>query len=237
MHFYRSIGTIKAITFDLDDTLYDNSTIVDSAEIALIKVLQQYDELHDITLARFNHEKQVVLSIHPEIYHDVVAWRIETMRYMIKKVTSSEARINQIIDDGMANFNVWRHKINVPQATHALLTKLMLKYPLAIISNGNVEIEKIGLNNYFQFALRGGANGRSKPYPEIFDLASQKLNIPTNQILHVGDDLLADISGAINIGMQACWINIFGQDIYHLTNARCLPHVEITQLSELNNLL
>ena len=58
---------------------------------------------------------------------------------------------------------------------------------MGVITHGNVEIAKIGLGDYFQFSLRGGPDGRSKPFPEIFELASQKLNVPAHHILHVGD--------------------------------------------------
>ncbi|MCX8660778.1 HAD-IA family hydrolase [Gilliamella sp. B2772] len=105
------------------------------------------------------------------------------------------------------------------------------------MTNGNVDVNKIGLGDYFQFSLRGGPDGRSKPFPEIFDLAAKKLSIPNKYILHVGDNLETDVNGAINNDYLSCWINIFEQDIYHLTDARCLPHIEISRLIELDNLL
>lgn len=237
MRFYRSIHSIKAITFDLDDTLYDNSMIVERAEEELIKKLQQYEQLHHITLADFHAEKKALVVKNPEIYHDVIVWRIETIKSLLANSKLSMLKITNIVDESLAVFTFWRHKMQVPQITHTLLTKLAAKYPLGVITNGNVEIAKIGLNDYFQFSLRGGADGRSKPFPEIFDLAAQKLAIRPHQILHVGDNLFTDVNGAINSGLLACWINIFDQDIFHLADARCLPHIEITQLSELDNLL
>lgn len=237
MHFYRSINPIKAITFDLDDTLYDNSLIVEKAEDELIKALQHYDPLRNITKADYFTAKNTVFESNPDIYHDVIVWRIETIKSILTNAKLPTSKITDIIDETLAIFNFWRHKMQIPPATHNLLTKLAAKYPLAVITNGNVEVAKIGLDDYFQFSLRGGANGRSKPFPEIFELAAQKLAIPTYQILHVGDNLYTDVNGAINSSLLACWINIWGQDIYHLSDARILPHIEITQLSELDNLL
>ncbi|OCG03159.1 5-amino-6-(5-phospho-D-ribitylamino)uracil phosphatase YigB [Gilliamella sp. wkB112] len=237
MHFYRSIDSIKAITFDLDDTLYNNSMIVERAEDELIKQLQQYIQLKDITLTSFHAEKKALLTINPEIYHDVIVWRNETIKSLLIKAKIPAEQIPNILDESLATFNFWRHKMQVPQATHTLLRKLAAKYPLAVITNGNVEIAKIGLHDYFQFSLRGGENGRSKPFPEIFALAAQKLAIPSRQILHVGDNLFTDVDGAINSGFLSCWLNIFEQDIFYLSDARCLPHIEISQLSELDNLL
>jgi len=237
MHFYRTINQIQAITFDLDDTLYDNSLIVEKAEEELIKTLQQYDPLHNITKTDYFAEKNRVFENDSEIYHDVILWRIETIKSILAKAKFPISKITHVVDECLATFNIWRHKMQIPLATHTLLTKLATKYPLGVITNGNVEIAKIGLGDYFQFSLRGGPDGRSKPFPEIFELASQKLNVPAHHILHVGDNLSTDVNGAINSDFLACWINIFNQDIFHLSDARCLPHIEITQLSELDNLL
>ncbi|OCL21500.1 5-amino-6-(5-phospho-D-ribitylamino)uracil phosphatase YigB [Gilliamella sp. wkB171] len=237
MHFYRSINSIKAITFDLDDTLYDNSTIVEKSEQEMIKTLHICPQLQDVTLADFHFEKNAVLLANPKIYHDVIIWRIETIKSLCIKAKIATDKIAQIVDDAMTTFNFWRHTMHVPQSTHTLLALLATKFPLAVITNGNVDINKIGLGNYFQFSLRGGANGRSKPFPEIFNLAADKLALPVGNILHVGDNLMTDVNGAINNGFLGCWLNIFDQDILQLPDARCLPHIEITQLPELENLI
>lgn len=237
MHIYRSINTIKAITFDLDDTLYDNCNIVEKSEEELVKTLQHYEELQYLTVADLRLEKKAILIANPEIYHNVVFWRIKTIHSLLNKAKIPSEKMETIVDEAMDSFNFWRHKMHVPQATHDLLTKLATKVPLAVITNGNVDVNKISLGNYFQFSLRGGVDGRSKPFPEIFNLAINKLAVPADNILHVGDNLLTDVNGAINNGLLACWINIFNQDIFHLADARCLPHIEISQLPELDNLL
>lgn len=237
MHFYRSMSAIKAITFDLDDTLYDNATIVENAESKLIDALNQLGKLGNLTLTEYYAVKSVVLNHHPEIYHDVIAWRSETIKYILQKAPRSKHQIQQIIDESMSLFTDWRHAMTVPQSSYDLLIYLANKYPLAVITNGNVDINRIGLKDYFQFSLRGGADGRSKPFPEVFQLAVQKLSVDANHILHIGDSLSADVNGAIKSGLQSCWINIDNQDIKHLSDAKCLPHFEISQLPELYNLL
>jgi len=238
MHFYRSFNPIKALTFDLDDTLYDNTPFMAKAEAALMDVLQQYEPLQHIQLSDFNRVKQHVLIDEPDIYHDVLIWRAAAIRrfLMLNGITDNH-KLEQITDLAMDEFVVWRNKITVPSESLNTLNALAQKFPLAVITNGNADIAKIGLEQYFQFSLRGGADGLSKPYHDMFTLASDRLNIPLNHILHVGDNLYADVQGAINSGMQACWINEFDIDLYQQRLARVVPHIEITQLSELNNLL
>ncbi|OCG18788.1 MULTISPECIES: 5-amino-6-(5-phospho-D-ribitylamino)uracil phosphatase YigB [unclassified Gilliamella] len=237
MHFYRSMHSIKAFTFDLDDTLYDNKMIVEKAEEEMIKTLQHNEQLRNLTLSEYFAEKHAVLASDPEIYHDVIVWRIQTIKSLLSKTNMPVSKFSEVIEESLVCFNLWRHKMVVPESTHELLTKLGAKYPLAVITNGNVDINRIGLGDYFQFLLRGGEHGRSKPFPEIFDLASHKLAIPSHHILHVGDNALTDVNGAIDNGFLACFINIYNCDILHLDDARYLPHIEITQLPELENLL
>lgn len=233
MHFYRAISPVKAMTFDLDDTLYDNVPVIKLAEQALNEELVRITGLTHLTVAEFNQLKQQVLAQQPDIYHDVVAWRTATLRQFCMTYDIAAVQIEPMVAHLMDHFTHWRHQIEVPAKTHQVLSALAQKMPLAVITNGNVEIEKIGLADYFQFSLRGGIDGRSKPFADTFMLAAEKLNQPLSQILHVGDNLYTDVAGAVKHGMQACWINLTGQDIYQQPDASILPHVEITDLAEL----
>lgn len=237
MHFYRAMQPVQALTFDLDDTLYDNVPCMAKTEDEFMTCLQQHDGLQDFQFAEFEQFKQLALDDDPEIFHDVVIWREKALGKLFQDKQFHSAQAGSMIADIMDHFIYWRNQLTVPEETHQVLANLANKYPLAVISNGNADIEKIGLADYFQFALRAGPDGRSKPFPDIFHTAATQLAIPSQHVLHVGDNLYADVLGAINGQMQACWINIFAQDIYHLSDAQVLPHVEITTLAELNNLL
>lgn len=238
MYFYRSITTIKALTFDLDDTLYDNAPFMAQAEAALINSLAQYDGLKNTRLSDFNKVKLAVLESQPNIYHDVLVWRAEAIKqFLYINGIQDKSQQEDIIDTAMHDFIFWRNKVVVPQQAIDMLVLLSKKYPLAVITNGNAEITKIGLSDYFQFSLRAGPDGLAKPYPDMFKLAAERLAIAPQNILHIGDNLFADVIGAINGGMQACWLNTTNNNIYQHKESKVLPHIEITQLSELNNLL
>ncbi|RKS87661.1 putative hydrolase of the HAD superfamily [Orbus hercynius] len=238
MHVYRSLNPIKALTFDLDDTLYDNGPYLAQAVDQMMAAITQVDGLNNVQLAQYNQVKQGILTEQPDIYHDVFTWRAESIRQLLRlNGIKDSTMVEKITDQAMDHFVFWRNKVVVPKASLDVLAGLAEKYPLAVITNGNADIEKIGLAPYFQFSLRGGADGLSKPYPDMFQLATSKFGIAADNIMHVGDHLEADVQGAINGGMQACWINLAKVDIYQHTQARVLPHIEINQLSELNNLL
>lgn len=237
MHFYRALKTVKAITFDLDDTLYDNTECLIQAEAALISAIQQYEPLKDVTLAEHKHDKANLLLEQPEIYHDVINWRVQTIKKMLVQKRVAQEKFNVIIDDVMGQFIEWRHKMIIPDSSFETLALLSEKYPLAVITNGNAEIAKMGLEQYFQFSLRGGEHGRSKPYTDLFHIAASRLSQSAEHILHIGDHPIADVTGAINSGFQACWLNISKQNINQNQEANIVPHMEIIALSEIRNLL
>ena len=114
---------------------------------------------------------------------------------------------------------------------------LAKKWPLVAITNGNAQPELFGLGDYFEFVLRAGPHGRSKPFSDMYFLAAEKLNVPIGEILHVGDDLTTDVGGAIRSGMQACWIRPENGDLMQTWDSRLLPHLEISRLASLTSLI
>ncbi|HAZ76596.1 MAG TPA: 5-amino-6-(5-phospho-D-ribitylamino)uracil phosphatase YigB, partial [Enterobacteriaceae bacterium] len=121
--------------------------------------------------------------------------------------------------------------------THDTLAALAKKWPLVAITNGNAQPERFGLGDYFEFVLRAGPDGRSKPHQDMYHRAAEKLSLPLGEILHVGDDLTTDVAGAIRCGMQACWIKPQGVSLLTATDSRLLPHVEISRLASLTSLI
>lgn len=238
MHFYRPLSPIQAITFDLDDTLYDNHPVIDKTEEEVLRFVREYD-------AQFNHFthddlytfRNIVAKQEPDICHDITRWRWLSSKMMFCHYGYSREDAQKGADDLMAHFTYWRNQIDVPESTHQTLTQLAKKLPLVAITNGNAEPDACGLGQYFQFVLKAGPDGRSKPYCDMYRLAAQKLALEPHAILHVGDNLLTDVEGAIRSGMQACWINVDNKTLMEEKDARLLPHVEISQLASLLSLV
>ena len=238
MHFYRPLGQISALTFDLDDTLYDNSMVIRRTAQELLAFIQAYDSrLQQFTQEDFERSRQALLCEDPEIYHDVTEWRRQaTERAMLNAGLSAE-QATEGACNAMVHFAKWRSRIDVPAETHETLTRLAKKWPLAAITNGNAQPHLFGLDSYFTFVLRAGPDGRSKPYADMYHLAGQKLDLPLAQILHVGDNLTTDVRGAVSCGMQACWINPHKDNLMQIKESRLLPHMEISRLASLTALI
>lgn len=238
MRFYRPLGQISALTFDLDDTLYDNRPVIDRTLHESLSFVRSYHpSLSQFDASELNRLRQTLLASEPEIYHDVTEWRRRALELGMINAGLSATLAKTGADEAMANFAHWRSLIDVPQETHDTLAQLAEKWPLVAITNGNAQPELFGLSDYFRFVLRAGPDGRSKPFADMYHLAAERLELPLGQILHVGDDLTTDVAGAIRCGMQACWIKPQGADLMRTADSRLLPHIEISRLASLTSLI
>ncbi len=238
MRFYRPVGQISALTFDLDDTLYDNRQVILRTEQEALSFVQNYHPaLKTLQNSEFHRLRQALRETEPDIYHDVTEWRRRAVEQAMLDagLTASEAALGA--EASMAHFAKWRSRIDVPQETHDTLAALAEKWPLVAITNGNAQPELFGMGDYFEFVLRAGPDGRSKPFNDMYHLAAKRLNVPLGEILHVGDDLTTDVAGAIRCGMQACWIKPENADLMQAFDSRLLPHVEISRLASLTTLI
>ncbi|MEI7255683.1 5-amino-6-(5-phospho-D-ribitylamino)uracil phosphatase YigB [Dickeya dadantii] len=238
MYFYRPLGRIEAITFDLDDTLYDNYEVIRRTEQESLRFLQHYHPgLRAFTSEGLRQLRQELLAQEPEIYHDVTHWRWRSVHLAMSRVGMSPDDAAAGADAVMAEFARWRSRIAVPQETHDTLRALGQRWPLVAITNGNADPHACGLGDYFRFILRAGPDGRSKPWHDMYQLAAERLNLPLHNLLHVGDDLTTDVAGAIRSGVQSCWINLRDGNLMQIHDSRLLPHVEIFSLASLTTLL
>ncbi|WP_146448116.1 5-amino-6-(5-phospho-D-ribitylamino)uracil phosphatase YigB [Vibrio kanaloae] len=238
MRIYRGLKTIKAMTFDLDDTLYDNWPVIMKVEKEMAQWLNQK---HPVSASLSQEEwqgvKQQVAAENPNLKHDVTVWRETQIKVGLLQLGYSQQQAEQAAREGIEHVLWLRNQVDVPQETHRVMTELSQRIPLVAITNGNVDPHQIGLGQYFQRILKAGPDGRAKPYPDMFDKAQRDLACDAENILHVGDHLRTDVYGAKRSGFQACWFNDIGSSLYLSPKARVLPDVEIDQLSDLVRLI
>ncbi|MGU3844167.1 2-haloalkanoic acid dehalogenase, partial [Vibrio diabolicus] len=82
MKFYRRIEPIKAMTFDLDDTLYDNYPVIIRMERELLTWLQQtHPAVAHMDKADWMQVKKHVLQQRPDLRSDVTLWRLVQLKH------------------------------------------------------------------------------------------------------------------------------------------------------------
>lgn len=238
MRFYRRIKPVQAISFDLDDTLYDNRPVISRAETWLKEhLLNDYPQITPLDPQGWRQLKRTILLQSPQLQHDVSEARIVILTELFSAhgYTPQTARITA--EQIFTQFFAVRSDFEVPQKNLAVLAKLATRYPLVAITNGNVDLDRVGLAPYFQHVFKAGDGIRMKPYPDLFQQAESALGIAGQHILHVGDHLTSDVAGAINNGFQAVWFNNTGKSLNNLAQVLNIPDIEITDLDELISLL
>ena len=69
------------------------------------------------------------------------------------------------------------------------------------------EMQILGLNSYFEFAIYSSDTPFRKPHPSIFNLAIDGFGVEPKDILFVGDNFSIDVVGAKKVGMKSAWVN------------------------------
>ncbi|KHD23651.1 2-haloalkanoic acid dehalogenase [Vibrio caribbeanicus] len=234
MIFYRQLGPIQAMTFDLDDTLYDNRPVIRQVEAKAMAWLHQH---HPVSATRsfdwWRAIKRQVLSDDAWLKNDVTAWRYQQILTGLMELGYSHAQADLAASELIERVLEFRSDFTVPDESHQVLDQLASVMPLVAITNGNVDVDKIGLAGYFSLILKAGPDGYAKPHPQLFDKAVQFLDLPRVSILHVGDHVVTDVLGAKNSGLSACWFNDQFQSIYDQPRATTLPDVEVKRLQDL----
>ncbi|MDO6525996.1 HAD-IA family hydrolase [Motilimonas sp. 1_MG-2023] len=236
MKCYRRLKPFKAISFDLDDTLYDNRPIIIKAEQQSFDYLRQQDpRLARLTKQQWFDYKQQVLALDAALVGDVTAWRLAALQAIFVELQVAEPA--QMAQQVFEYFLHVRSDFTVPAASLDVLNRLAQVYPVIAITNGNVNLAQIGLDHAFSLVLKAGDGLRAKPYIDMFAYAANHLNIEIADILHVGDHLTTDVLGAKANGAQAIWFNDQGHQLRTHQDSRMLPDIEMTHLSQLLNLL
>lgn len=238
MKFYRRIAPIKAMTFDLDDTLYDNYPIIARMERELLSWLQQtHPAVAHMEKLDWLNVKRRVLQQHPELKSDVTLCRLVQLKRGFLEVGYDDKQAQAAAEEGLQVALDWRSRFEVPQQSLDVLTQLCEQIPLLAITNGNVDLDTVGLTPYFQSVLKAGPDGLAKPAGDMFVKAQQILDLPAENILHVGDHIVTDIHGAKLAGFAACWFNDVNKNVVQHPRARTLPDMEIHNLQPLLTLV
>lgn len=127
----------------------------------------------------------------------------------------------------------------LPQAEETC-AYLAERYRLAIVTNGIAAVQyprilDSGIAQYIEAIIVSEEAGFSKPNPAIFDYGCKRLGFHDKAaMLMVGDSLVSDIQGAVNFGIDSCWLNIAGKPV---PQAGPQPSYEISSLAGLRKML
>jgi FMN hydrolase / 5-amino-6-(5-phospho-D-ribitylamino)uracil phosphatase len=104
-----------------------------------------------------------------------------------------------------------RNEVELYPEVTAALARLGGRYALASLSNGNADLERIGLDHLFRVSLNARQIGAAKPERRCFERLAAALALDAHEILYVGDDPLLDVEAARAAGCRSAWMNRRGQ--------------------------
>jgi putative hydrolase of the HAD superfamily len=228
---YTQLNAIRAVTFDLDDTLWDIWPTIERAEIQLHAwlhtrypaITEQYTALQLRELAN-----EIALQ-RQDIAHDRTFMRKEALRLAAKRAGCKDFCSESAFDIFLAA----RHEVEFFADVLPVLERLTSRYRLGALSNGNADIHRLGLGHLFEFAISAVEVGAAKPEPAIYQAACHLLKLAPKQIVHVGDDPQNDVLGAAQLGLRTVWVNRNGKQWPGGQRA----DAEIRTLEELENVL
>jgi len=200
-----SLQGITALTLDLDDTLWPVRPTLVAAE----KVLAAWLATHaprtaqGMPPAAMLALRAEVAAEHPHWSHDLSAIRLETIRRALRRHGEDPALAETAFDV----FFEARHAVTLYDDVLPALERLAARYRLVAVSNGNAELHRVGLDRFFAGgSVSARLHGQAKPAPSIFRAACAAAGAAPHQVLHLGDDLQADVDGALAAGLHAGWI-------------------------------
>lgn len=226
--------SFSTISFDLDDTLYDNRPIIRQAEAASQQFLNHhYPKSQAWKIADWHRLKLTIIKQRPQLRHDPSLARQVMLECGLVELgydaTTAKLGATAVFD----HFAMHRSHFSVSQQVLELLANLKQQYRLIGITNGNVDYQRIGLGDLLEFVLHPGQGFKQKPAADMFVQAAKRLNIPQRQILHVGDSAMSDVVGARQAGCQAVWLNPGFGVTKEAALTQQLPHIEINNIQEL----
>ncbi len=196
---------IRAITLDLDNTLWAIDPVIRRAEAALWEWLtENYPRIP----AQFSAEgllevRESVMEEHWDKSHDFRFLR----KKVLEKIAVDSGYTAELVEPAFAVFDHARNQVDLYPDVMPGLEMLASSFVLVAVTNGNANLETIGIRYLFHDVVAAAEVGYAKPARPIFDQAIASSGCPPAEILHVGDHPETDIQGARDAGLRTAWIN------------------------------
>lgn len=200
---------IKLVTFDLDDTLWDSGRVLRAAEAEMRSWLAEHaprmSEAFDTV--RMREVRARVISEDPDVVHHVSELRRRVLEEAIRASGYGPTEARDLSQQAFAVFLEARQNVELFEGALPMLEVLRASYVLGALTNGNANIERIGLERFFAFHFSSESVGVGKPAPRIFEAALEWAGASPEETVHVGDHPEHDMLGAARVGMYTIWYN------------------------------
>ena len=201
--------SIKAVSFDLDDTLWPILPVILKAEKGTNEwLIENYPGVEKLLNSKEMMDiRDNLISQKSDLINQLSKLRELSLVELGIRSGYEREEAEIMARESFKIFFSGRNDVKLYDGAEESLDKLKDKYTLGVITNGNANLEKIGINHYFKFNLSAEDMNTSKPDPKIFEAAVKETGLQAEEICHVGDHPINDILGSLSIGMKAIWFN------------------------------
>jgi putative hydrolase of the HAD superfamily len=199
---------VRAVLFDLDDTLFDHRGAADAGVVAWARALG-LDEPAATLIERWN-------DLERTHFGNFAAGRetFEQMRRHRARGLAGQHLTDAQADAAFESFYAhYRDQWALfGDALPALERCRAAGYAIGILTNGDGahqrrKVTDLGLDERMDAIIISGEFGEAKPAPAIFHHACAALGAAPEQTLMVGDNLPGDVEGARAAGLQGAWLD------------------------------
>jgi putative hydrolase of the HAD superfamily len=226
---------LKAVLFDLDDTLFDHRN---SSREGLRAVWKRYTCFQDLTIDEF------------ELEHLRLLEKIHFSEVLVGKLSLEEARAERFkhafLNQGVEvdfhtasnaasiyrnNYQFHRRRV---KGAEELLRSLHGKVKIGVVSNNIIreqedKLHYMGFDKYIDTLITSEEIGVTKPDPLIFTAAMERLNVTAEEAVMIGNSWEHDIVGAHAMGLKCIWVNVYDEDCPDASMAAEVESLEDTE--------
>jgi putative hydrolase of the HAD superfamily len=194
------MNNIKAILFDLDNTILDRTSTFNNFTKSFLKTYFDHFEMKQEIFDRIIYLDQDGYKDKQELFSELLEelpWKLKPLKTELLDFYSTEYVKNAVL---MEN-------------AREMVQHLRKKYKTGLITNGKTviqygKIDQLEIRNDFDLIIVSEEAGIKKPDPKIFELALRKLELSPEQCIFIGDHPVNDIEGAAKIGMKTIWMKV-----------------------------
>ncbi len=199
------LNDVRAVAFDLDNTLWDVEPVLARAEERLLGWLKQHCPRipQQVSLADMRAAREELARAEPHNAHDVTYLRLTALERHARECGYGA----EVAARAFEVFLAARCEVDILPDVRPALARLRSAYALASLSNGNADLARIGLDGAFALSLNARQIGAGKPERRCFEQLAYGLGLATRDLLYVGDDPWLDVAAARGAGCRSAWMN------------------------------
>jgi len=226
------LSHIKALSFDLDDTLWAVMPVIQAAETASREwLLEHYPDTHNFfTDSSVLNLRAKVFDEFPDSSHDLSFLR----REYLGRLLESSGYNRDGVEGAFEAFTYARNTIDLFDDVEPFFKKVAPNYTCLALTNGNACVKRTPLHSSFETYLTAISVGAAKPAPHMFEAGLNAHELEPHEMLHIGDDLITDVKGAALLGIPTVWVNRFGRS---WTSDHHAPNYVVNSLVQLQHIL